>query len=604
MGFIDWHGTKQNHYDDVVEFAKTNEQMEKEHFDRLKRKKADAEFFGVPELEKMPTEEILRLIAYEKKKLDNMYQKSIDKLDVEMKERATQFYKDFWLFHICNLLKDGGFEGKQIMKISQVLLQGILKLENITSISVHLNKESNDSTYGKYLEASFAHEKATCRFWSWIGYLEKEHYGSEDLFLEFKAIYVKLISQLAFYLNQIKGQERFATYIIRQKKEINSNMITSYRRRFNYDSEIEKLVNPLYAVDMKEVRDVKTLWDEDIEVNEKNKFIVYLKYTVVLVGSCSRNKKIEDVEKEKMIAEQLYLDFKDEKLKKESIAGILPEEATNSIRQKKLPVIQIAQARIELNENEEVHYLENAITYFKKNEISDFKPLHGSIYVTDKRIVVKAGNKVFEIAHEELEKVCFYDAMPEILEFVGNGHILLVQTANTEETYQFFRMIMKQYEEPAKEPLNMETLSWDFFVKEDMDAYLFELKSLNDSDLSDELHAEFTEMIELLEKLDYTLKQYPSHTQQAHRFFTYYIPEIIRLTYAYIEYIRAGVSSDKMSQVYAKVLESVRKLKSASAQKINEIYQMSTMNTVANANALHRIMGQDGFADGDTVLKH
>lgn len=247
MDFIDWHGTKQNHYDEVVEFAKINEQMEIEHFEQLKRKRADAEFFCVPELENMPTEELLRLIAYEKKKLDNMYLKSIEKLEVEIRERAIQFYKDFWLYHICNLLKGGKFEKKQSVKISQILLQGILKLENITSISVHLDKESNDSIYSKYLETSFAHEKATCRFWTWIGYLEKEHYGSENLFLEFNAIYVKLISQLAFYLNQIKGQERFATYIIEQKKEINSNMIISYRRRFNYDSEKEKLMNPLYG---------------------------------------------------------------------------------------------------------------------------------------------------------------------------------------------------------------------------------------------------------------------------------------------------------------------------------------------------------------------
>ena len=67
MGFIDWHGNKQDQYEDILEFAKMKEQMNSENFGSQMKRKADAEVFGVPELVPMSTEDMLTLLLKEKR---------------------------------------------------------------------------------------------------------------------------------------------------------------------------------------------------------------------------------------------------------------------------------------------------------------------------------------------------------------------------------------------------------------------------------------------------------------------------------------------------------------------------------------------------------
>ena len=111
-------------------------------------------------------------------------------------------------------------------------------------------------------------------------------------------------------------------------------------------------------------------------------------------------------------------------------------------------------------------------------------------------------------------------------------------------------------------------------------------------------------MIKGLENLDKTLQIYPSHQEQAHRFFTYYIPEVMRLIYSFNEYEKAGVSEERMNPVYDRVMKSIHKVSTAAVQRVDEIYKMATMDTMAKADALQKIIGQDGYAEGDKPLKH
>ena len=59
-----------------------------------------------------------------------------------------------------------------------------------------------------------------------------------------------------------------------------------------------------------------------------------------------------------------------------------------------------------------------------------------------------------------------------------------------------------------------------------------------------------------------------------------------------------------MNPVYDKVMASIHKVTAAAVQRIDEIYQMATMDTMAKADALQNIIGQDGYSEDDSVLKH
>ena len=63
-------------------------------------------------------------------------------------------------------------------------------------------------------------------------------------------------------------------------------------------------------------------------------------------------------------------------------------------------------------------------------ENSLFSKSYGTTYITGKRIVVQAGNNNYEVPFERLSKIVLYEALPEILEIVGNNYLLFIQTAN------------------------------------------------------------------------------------------------------------------------------------------------------------------------------
>ena len=51
-------------------------------------------------------------------------------------------------------------------------------------------------------------------------------------------------------------------------------------------------------------------------------------------------------------------------------------------------------------------------------------------------------------------------------------------------------------------------------------------------------------------------------------------------------------------------MESIDTVIAAVERKIDSIYQVVTMDTIAKANALQKIMGQDGYIRGKGLLKH
>lgn len=63
------------------------------------------------------------------------------------------------------------------------------------------------------------------------------------------------------------------------------------------------------------------------------------------------------------------------------------------------------------------------------------------------------------------------------------------------------------------------------------------------------------------------------------------------------------MSDDRMKTVYEKVMASIKKVSDAAVQRVNEIYRLAAMDTVAKADALQKIMKQDGFTAGDKKLK-
>lgn len=249
-------------------------------------------------------------------------------------------------------------------------------------------------------------------------------------------------------------------------------------------------------------------------------------------------------------------------------------------------------------QNESLHYLENAILYIPDGaENSLFSKSYGTTYITGKRIVVQAGNNNYEVPFERLSKIVLYEALPEILEIVGNNYLLFIQTANAHQTYEFSKMLMATFEEIPEQPINMEKFTIDYFVCADLESYIFRLKTLSEYAIADDMRKSMYEMISYLEKMDVTLKKYPSYQYQSERFLSYYIPEVMGLMVSFLEYTKAGVVNQDGNSVYSKIMVAINKIAVAAKQQVIDIYNKAIVDTTARAEALAEILGQDGFVD-------
>ena len=324
-----------------------------------------------------------------------------------------------------------------------------------------------------------------------------------------------------------------------------------------------------------------------------------VRYAKVVVGNYTILGDDEDM----VTAGQLYSKIKQKDISLEQISPILPTEASVMIKEGIIPTIDVKDMNFVMEEDETLHYLENAILYISNEaENNLFSKSYGTIYITGKRIVVQAGNENYEVPFERLSKIVLYEALPEILEIVGNNYLLFIQTANVHQTYEFSKMLIATFEDIQEQPVNMEKFTIDYFVCADLESYIFRLKTLSEYAIADDMRKSMYEMINYLEKMDVTLKKYPSYQYQSERFLSYYIPEVMGLMVSFLEYNKAGVVNQDENSVYSKIMVAINKIAVAAKQQVIDIYNKAIVDTTARAEALAEILGQDGFVDSAYII--
>lgn len=330
----------------------------------------------------------------------------------------------------------------------------------------------------------------------------------------------------------------------------------------------------------------------DSEIKKKIMYREMVRCAKIVVGNYSILGDDEDM----VTAGQLYSKIKEKEISLESITPILPEEARATLENGKIPCIELQDRNLNLQEKEILHYLENMIL-FMPNEDTVFSKLYGIIYITGQRIVVWSGNNSYEIPIEKLSKIVFYEAMPEILEIAGNNIVLFIQTANVAQTYEVSKRLMASFEKNDETVVDMEKFTIGYFTCDNLESYIFRLKSLREYVKENNMYESISKMITYLEKFDTTIKKYPSYQYQAERFLTYYIPEMMGLMVSYLEYSEAKMVVQDNNMVFNKIMVAMDKITIAAKQQVIEIYDKAIVDTTARAEALAEILGQDGYVD-------
>ena len=140
--------------------------------------------------------------------------------------------------------------------------------------------------------------------------------------------------------------------------------------------------------------------------------------------------------------------------------------------------------------------------------------------------------------------------------------------------------------------------------KADVNACVFAFEYIKGYNLEQEMKAGIESIYKKLLGIKQTIEIYPDREIEIQRFLRYYIPEAVRIVVSYNQYQKSGLDEITLNKVYTRVMESLVTLDAAIETKIKDIYKLATMNTVAQADALKIILGQDGFAQGKNILKH
>jgi len=592
MGFIDWHGNKEDHYEEVVEFAKENAQWQKDKQEDIRKIRANIRLFGVPELEGVSTNEILKLIIKEKAKLDDLHAKLVKGVAFD-EDIEFQFYNDFWLYWVDHLLEQGALEDEKRIQLLEAILGKAFKVKQKTSADIHLKKIRRNEEYQAYMRKGYELVSGSSTlFWQWLGYLNKQNVD-KALAIQFAELFYRFLMHFSFYLNRrIIGQKIGKK--LAERRDLNERIIRQSLSDSKSYVEMEKdMRNPLYIVTKEPV--VETYEDK------KKKFIALLKYANIIIGNCM----ILGGDEEDMVAAgRLYMKFKEGTLPKKSIASILPDASAYVLQQNRLPVIDADEVKVHLRKNEVLHYIENAILYRQDlyNE-EEFRASEGTMFITNERLRFSVGSKEYEMALDDIAKVVLYDVLPDVLALSAKDRQLFFRTADTAQTYHFLKLIMSGAAEMEAEKTNRQKLSIEYFEHGDLEKYVFGIRTMVDAERPEQMITGMLEMADAMESLDKALKKYPAYEEQAHRFFTYYIPEMMRLVFSYNEYEKAGISESQMNPVYDKVIASIQKVRSAALQEVDDIYQMATLETMAKAEALQKIIARDGYADTENILK-
>ena len=206
---------------------------------------------------------------------------------------------------------------------------------------------------------------------------------------------------------------------------------------------------------------------------------------------------------------------------------------------------------------------------------------------------------IYEILLDDIAAIMEFEGSPIILEVLTNGENLYISTPNTEVLFKVLHTIESSKSEDDMKYMKIETTIEEIIEGADLDSYIFYFEDVQHSQISEDMEKQIGILIEKLHKLSTALEKYPDKIEGTHRFSTYYLPETLRLIFAHQQYLTAGVSKEQIDKVYTKVMESIDTVIAAVERKIDSIYQVATMDTIAKANALQKIMGQDGYVKGE-----
>lgn len=245
MGFIDYQGTKEDRYTDVLEFAKAQQEEDLRRRKDAKVAKWLEEIIGSRTYSELSINDILKFVIVKYRSLHEKYVALIANCLSSQVADPAIVWNDFCLWMIRKQLEVFSLPIDKRDIYFQTMSDKVFKLSEPTSAEVHYEKYARDEKYKRYFLDCFdmVQEK---QFWKWLGDL-----GGKDVkrLCEFIDNYEQLSTLFSFYMFQgLRPENDEWMHRIDIEKQVLERLRLDYQRGRFKNANMEKLINPLYVV--------------------------------------------------------------------------------------------------------------------------------------------------------------------------------------------------------------------------------------------------------------------------------------------------------------------------------------------------------------------
>lgn len=240
MGFIDWSGKREDHYDDLVAFAKENEKYQKDNFGGQIKRKQYCDLFGVPEFIKLNRDDVRKILVVEYAQLFTQYINMLDKSSIEHTKPVIDYFKDLFMYKIVKYLHQAVIENEKKIKACDVLFDRVFKFNSDISAKALVTNISSKNEFSYYSQQYELKTGGYTPFWQWIGVLHsksKSGLDFADLFLQFEI-------HLVYYLNLLVPTGHIGERLAKQKGTCERVILSSINKRSTISECLSQMSNP------------------------------------------------------------------------------------------------------------------------------------------------------------------------------------------------------------------------------------------------------------------------------------------------------------------------------------------------------------------------
>lgn len=580
MGFIDWHKNKKDHYEDVLDYAKARREEEaRQQNDKMIRSWM-GELLADPRYANVKSSDAMKLFVKEYQALKKGYTTYVSSTTHEKDIDSDLLWKDLWTVSTEQILTMQDLSAQQKTALLQAMQEKVLHLHAPLTAEQHQHETQSNRKYRRYLDNCFAiGADMPMQFWRYMHHIRRRGDITASNLL---AGYSRCRLLFAYYL-YLTG-EPGADWIMQLETDV--NLLADIRHKIEHgtydEPDFKKLRNPLFV-------------NRDAAFEKLSKMV-----RVLLFNFKAKSKGKEGGMK---MIEELYTALDDGIISFERITSILPVSVKEQIDKRVLPLFPKPELQM-LTDEEQLYYLDHAVLFQGKEQDDEvtFRSFKGTVYFTDQRLIFQGDGQV-SIRYDCIERIVEYDLLPELLEVICNGKSNFFQLPDVESAYLVLRLIANRNRGEVVEETKMPFTYEELVDKADLGACIFAFEYVMSGDIPELMKNLLIDLIPKLKCLQKTVVQYPEKKDSIYQFLHYYVPEAVKVVAEYQQYQFVGLDERSLRNVYDKVTAAVRALDLAVLQKIAEIYNFATMDTIAQAEALREILGQDGFVDTAYAIK-